>query len=57
MSEPPPSPETDEADDRTFVLESIDFMMRLRSLSPESKRELAEMRSRLETFKPGQPWK
>jgi hypothetical protein len=31
-------------------------MMRLKGLSPESRQELAEMRSRIEKFKPGQSW-
>ena len=57
VSEPSPRPETDEVEDLAFVLESIDFMMRLKSLTPESKRELAELRSRLEAYEPGQPWR
>jgi hypothetical protein len=56
VSEPPPPRDANDQDDLAFVLESIDFMMRLRGLSRESKRELAEMRSRVERFKPGQSW-
>jgi len=55
-NEPPPPRDTDFEDDLAFVLESIDFMMRLKGLSPESRQELAEMRSRIESFKPGQSW-
>jgi hypothetical protein len=56
VSEPPPPRDANDQDDLAFVLESIDFMMRLKGLSRESKRELAEMRSRVERFKPGQSW-
>jgi hypothetical protein len=57
VCEPPPPPETDEEDDFTVVLESIELMMQLKGLSPESRRDLAQIRARAERFKSGQPWK
>jgi len=56
VSEPPPPPEIDDEDDLAFVLESIEFMMRLKSLSQDSKRELAEIRSRLQRFEVERRW-
>ncbi|MBJ7602316.1 MAG: hypothetical protein JF888_03855 [Candidatus Dormibacteraeota bacterium] len=41
-------PETDSEDDPGLVLEAIEFMLRLSNVAPEQRRDLEELRSRIQ---------
>jgi hypothetical protein len=56
VSEPPRFLEIDDEGDAALVLEAIDFMMQLRSLSADARQELATIRTRVERFETGRGW-
>jgi hypothetical protein len=46
----PPEPDVDSEDDAAIVLEAIEFMIGLEGLDPAARRNLEEVRERVERF-------